>query len=133
MCCNHHMRHLTSSQAQSALRRGKQIEQYLGGVDDVKVGTIRWLTLALVDGTFRLTLHHVEEPTSQSTLDLAELEPVDHNEYVGEGRPICEVATWQDATVEAERLGATDNRWVNQGLVGDEYSDDASRGQTEPG
>lgn len=125
------MRHITSVQAQSALSRGKHVEQYLGRVDDGEAPTIRWITLAMVGAAFRLTLHHVEEPADLRTFDLAKLQPVDHTEHVGEGRPICEVATWVAATAEAKRLGARADRWVNQGMVGDEYSDDATRRETQ--
>ena len=121
------MRHLTNSQAHSALRRGKQIEQYLGRSD----GTIRWLTLAQRDGSFRLSLHQVEEPTDLHTYDLSELQPLDRTEYVGEGRMVCEATTWEEAAEQAAvLLHATSDRWVNQGMVGNEYADDLD---TQPG
>ena len=81
----------------------------------------------MVGGAFRLTLHEVEEPADLRTFDLAELQPVDHTEDVGEGRPVCEAATWEEVAGEAERLGAADHRWLNQGMVADEYSDDVTQ------
>ncbi len=50
--------------------------------------------------------------------------PIDEGEYVGEGRLLGTGASPADAIALAGSIvAARPDRWVNQGVVGDEYAD----------
>lgn len=118
------MRHLTPAQAEFALRRGQQIEQYLGRQADSADPLVRWLTAHEIAGRFQLILHEVRAPLDANLLDLAELEPVDPDEHLGEGRRVGEADSWEDLSMLAAQFGGQNEQWVNQGLVASEFADD---------
>lgn len=117
-------RHLTLSEATSALRRGRQVEQYLG-VDNGPDGrpVVRWVAVGEAHRVFRLTLHEVEDVGSDDFLDVSEFPPIAEDEEVGEGQVIGTSEEADAALHLAESLGAAPDRWVNQGVVQDEYRD----------
>jgi hypothetical protein len=121
------VRHLTRDFALGALRRGKPIEQFLGPVEVDGVAGIRWVAVTpWSDGRLRVSLHTVGDPDDDSIGDLANLlslDPVDED-YVGEGRELGSVDEPPDAIELAQReTGAAPDRWVNAGVVGEEYGD----------
>lgn len=117
-------RHLTLGEATSALRRGRQVEQFLGvanGPDGRAV--VRWVTVGEAHRVFRLTLHEVEDVGSDDFLDVSEFPPIAEDEEVGEGEVVGTSEEPEAALQLAEALGAAPDRWVNQGVVQDEYGD----------
>lgn len=119
------MRHLSGSQAISALRRGRQIDQLLGR-EQLPDGrwSVSWITIAPTSDGFRLTRHEVEDVGPQmATYDVAEFPAVDPEEEAGEGRTLQLVADPEEAIAVAARHGASSGSWVNFGVVGDEYRD----------
>lgn len=121
------MRHLTSALAQGALRRGKQIEQFLGGFDRGEEHVIRWAALSPGRDGITLYLSEVVDVGSATFCDVAEFPPLDPDEEAS-GRAIGTVTDPVDALDLAEReLGAAQDRWVNHGVIGDEYVDHRAR------
>ncbi|MCP3881328.1 MAG: hypothetical protein GY701_23490 [Sulfitobacter sp.] len=122
------MRHLSEDQAAAALRRGRQIEQYLGSaaLSDDRWG-VRWLTISHYGNEYRVALHHVEDIGGPRFADLSELPPIDPHEHIGEGTEVASAADPADAIQAARSHGADNSRWVNQGVIGDEYLDDPVR------
>ena len=59
-------------------------------------------------------------------LDLSAFEPVDEEEYSGEGVEVAREPGPEAALRAALDHGAGPERWVNQGVIADEYAD--SRG-----
>jgi hypothetical protein len=119
-------RHLTQEQASAALRRGKGVEQYLGTGDEGR-STLRWVTVSQRDEQFAVLLHHVFDESDGEFFDIAELSPVDDEEYIGEGTVLGSYTAPEDALAAASELAKAErNRWVIEGMVGDEYAD--SRG-----
>jgi hypothetical protein len=115
------VRHLTVEQARAALERGGGIEQLLGPSEADGQRTIRWLTVfGSRDGGFVVSSHYVFD---DGFGDITEYTPVDADEGVGEGADLGRFASAQEAIVATSRLGASGTRWVNQGLVGDEWHD----------
>jgi hypothetical protein len=55
--------------------------------------------------------------------DVYELTPVDSEEYVGEGVDVGRHAEAEAALEAAAAHGAQSARWVNFGMVADEYAD----------
>jgi hypothetical protein len=118
------MRHLTVNFALGALRRGSGIQQLLG--TDCVAGrpTLRWLTAWRDrDGGCVLTIHHAFDEGSEQFWDVAEFSPVDPDEYLGEGRHLGTFSTPEDVLHAAQAYGAVTTRWVNQGVIDDEYRD----------
>lgn len=124
-------RHLTTAAAVAALRRGASIEQFLGGAPVGAQRVVRWLTIVRLDQAhYQLRLHEVEDIGNPEFLDVTEFPPVAEDEYIGEGRVLAVQASPEEALAFAEaRAGTTPDRWVNAGMVCDEYGDYLSEGR----
>ncbi|GAA2482346.1 hypothetical protein [Winogradskya humida] len=120
------MRYLTRQFSVAALRRGRAVEQFLGGTEVHGERAVRWVAINSEDGQCRISLHTVRDPDDEKAGDLANfwsLDPVDEA-YAGEGREIGTRAGEREALLLAERLtGADPGRWVNEGVAGEEYRD----------
>ncbi|WP_460716839.1 hypothetical protein [Nocardioides dilutus] len=120
------MRHLTEQQAAAALRRGGSIEQLLTTTLDE--GTVRWLSIAAADGGFALRRHAVLNDGDDDFLDVYEFRPADEDVDVGDGIMIGRFADALTAFEAASQNGARMSRWVNGGVIQDEYADLRSAG-----
>ncbi|MEV4514474.1 hypothetical protein AB0K00_36620 [Dactylosporangium sp. NPDC049525] len=119
------MRYLTRAFTLGALRRDKAIEQFLGPVDVAGVAGIRWVSVGPADGLFRVAVHTAMD-IDDDFRDLPNLPPLcaEEEQYVGEGTELGRAADPLAAIELAERLtGATPERWVNEGVAGDDYAD----------
>jgi hypothetical protein len=117
------MRHLPAF-AITALSRCRQIEQFLGGTSDGAVSSITFVTISPRGDAFRVSVHEVMDVGSEDFLDVSEFPPIAEGEYVGEGRLLGTAASPTDAIALAESIvAARPDRWVNHGVVGDEYAD----------
>jgi hypothetical protein len=120
-------RHLLRASALEALRRGRGIGQLLNVEPGGLAETVTWVAISGTDdGRFELRVHHVRNEGSPSFFDVHEFSPVDHDEYLGEGRVVERFENADVAVQAAENLGAAPDRWVNQGVIDAEYKD-ASR------
>jgi hypothetical protein len=114
------MRYLTNGYLRTALRQGKSIEQFLGGSGSSEHKTIRWLGIRSNDNSFCLTFYEAIDEGSESFHDLYEFtcEPPD------EDPPEYFFATIEEALeYSASTFGASRSRWVNAGVVQDDYAD----------
>jgi len=128
------MRHLSRPQAESALRRGRQVDQLLGlELLPCNRWSVRWLTISPARAGFRLIQHHVEDvaPTA-GTFDLYEFPPIDPEEDHGEGIEIGVESGPVEAIDLAVDHGADPERWVNFGVLADEYRDHLAESVLEP-
>jgi hypothetical protein len=121
------MRHLTMRQAEDALVRVKGIEQLLARQRNADGRwTVSWMVVVPAEGGFRVTLHRVVEPPTVEIFDVADFPPLDEEERVGEGRCVDEVDAPGPAMAGAGAHGAVPDRWVNLGLIDQEYADAVS-------
>ena len=120
------VRHLTRAFAVGALRRGKEIEQFLGGFDHGDqhiIHIIRWVALSPRKDQITLYLSEVVDVGTDNFWDVSEFPPLDPDEETW-GKIIGTASSPDEALDLAEhRLGATPDRWVNQGVVCSEYGD----------
>jgi hypothetical protein len=119
------VRHRHIRQAAGALRRGRQIEQLLGRdrLDDVR-WAVRWLTISPSSSGYRVLRHEVEDVGAEwGTADVSEFPPLDEEEHVGEGVELGSCSEPEAAMDLARAHAATDEKWVNAGVIGDEYLD----------
>jgi hypothetical protein len=118
------VRYLTEVFAVGALRRGRSIEQFLGAASGSEKPGIRWIEIAPTATGFRVVLHVVEDVGGEHFCDLVEFPPLDPGpeEIFG-----LEIAAADDAAeammIAGTRTWADPDRWVNQGMAGDEYRD----------
>ncbi len=115
------MRHLTANQALTALRRGAEIEQMLS--DDLATGSFRWLRAHRTDEGFALRLVETLDEGSEDFFDLYEFNSVDASDEHNAGEVIGRSSSPSDLMRLAAGVGASDDRWVNAGLIQDEYLD----------
>jgi hypothetical protein len=114
------VRHVSEQQTFSALRRGASVEQML--TDSLSERRVRWLVaLPDVDG-ITLRLHHVRDDGDADFLDVYEFQPVDEEEYFGEGRVVGRYPDAETVLEAAVVIGARPDRWVNAGVIQDEYA-----------
>ena len=117
-------RHLLMAEAAAALRRGAEVEQFLGmTVADNGRRSVRWLTATCSARRYELRLHEVEDDDSDEFLDVTEFSPLDPEECIGEGRGVADSEDPLALLATAGGFGAVDDRWVNSGVVGSEYAD----------
>ncbi len=112
------MRYVAPTFLDSTLRRGKSLEQFLGGVAPNGERSIRWLELRPVEGSIQ-----VWEFVAP---DLGDQENLDFYEFLGseEGTLAATLPSCGEALAYAyEHLGAKALRWLNQGVAQDEYRD----------
>ncbi|MFF7677456.1 hypothetical protein [Actinacidiphila glaucinigra] len=117
------VRHLTPMFALGALRRGKEIEQFLGPVERGGRRGVRWIALSPGSNGIGVYLQEVGDVPSETFRDITNQLPLDPDDETW-GKKITTVANPEEAISLAEReFGATADRWVNQGFVGAEYYD----------
>ncbi|MEU1344513.1 hypothetical protein [Streptomyces sp. NPDC005827] len=117
------MRHLTPAFALGALRRGKQIEQFLGATETDGRHGLRWIAISPGRTGVTIYLSDVEDVGTDTFLDITEFPPLDPDEETW-GREVAVLPTPEEALHLAEHeLAADPQRWVNDGVVCDEYQD----------
>ncbi|MFJ9871397.1 hypothetical protein [Streptomyces sp. NPDC101165] len=116
------MRHLTHACAIGALHRGKQVEQFLGDIQDEDQHGIRWISLTPSSEGIGIYLHEVQDIGTDAFWDITEFPPPDPDEEdFGEA---AIVPTPAEALEHGERdFGADPAKWVNQGIACSEYLD----------
>ncbi|MFF4232401.1 hypothetical protein [Streptomyces sp. NPDC001820] len=125
------MRHLTRSFAVGALRREKQIEQFLGGFEHEGIQALRWLALGPGRDGITIYLSEVEDVGTATYTAIDHFPPLDPDEETW-GKVIATTPTSEEALDLAENeLGAQPDRWVNQGVVCSEYRDYKMAAQDE--
>ncbi len=115
-------RYLAEPFMTTSLNRGKPVECFLGGARRGDTPTIRWVSLRQDDDQIEATLWEAEDIGNAEYLDIYSFP------MVGEepDDPI-ERATFSelhDAITHARKVwGADPDRFVNEGVIQDEYAD----------
>lgn len=120
------MRYLTRSFLLGALRRRKEVEQFLGPVSMAGVEGIRWVAIWPWQEGYNVSVHDVQDLDDEHRRDLSVLPPLDSESEDDSfpGRVIGRVQDPIEALELAERVhGASPDRWVNQGVAGEDYAD----------
>lgn len=112
------MRYLTEQFALGALRRGATIEQFLGPVTPAGIRYVE------IRAGFEVYLHLVEDNGNEHFWDVGEFGSLEEREEDEFGRLIARAEDAESALAAAEEIvGASRSRWVNEGVVQDEYGD----------
>lgn len=115
------MRHLTEHQAVAALRRRLPIEQMLS--ESLGAGFFSWLEALPSEAGFVLRLHHTVDAGSDDYCDVYEFGSVDEDDYLGVGELIANCPDETSLLEAGVAVGAQPSRWVNAGVIQDEYRD----------
>ncbi|MEW2353305.1 hypothetical protein [Spirillospora sp. NPDC029432] len=128
------MRYLPMSLALGALRRGRAIEQFLGGFEEDGRRGVGYAAILPTPGLFHVRRWAVEDTAELDRHD-GLLYPSDDAFYPEDadqegGRQVGSASTPEGAIELAGReLGAAPRRWVNVGMLGYEYRDFVERGR----
>ncbi|WP_256976173.1 hypothetical protein [Streptomyces sp. CS113] len=119
------MRYLVEPLIIGALRRGRSVEQFLGPVGSPERPGVRYAEVRAAKTSYEVYVHAVEDVGHENFLDLDVFPPFDQDaEEEDFGQLLGTAEDPYDALVLAEeRTGAVRGRWVNQGVVQDEYRD----------
>jgi 2,4-dienoyl-CoA reductase-like NADH-dependent reductase (Old Yellow Enzyme family) len=119
------VRYLTESFAVGALNRGRPVEQFLGPVATSDRSGVSYVEVRPVRGAYELYVYTVEDVGHEGFFDLIEFPPFDADaEEEDFGRLVATVQDPMSALDAAEEIaGAVRARWVNEGMVQDEYAD----------
>lgn len=113
-------RHLTLAEAERALDAGRTVEQWLGATTSDLGPVISFVTCSKSrDGTFSVALHRSKDSGSDQFLDVYAFESIDLDHERG-ARCASAGAALEYAVKE---FGASRERFVNAGVVQDEYAD----------
>lgn len=104
-----------------ALRGDHSIEQMLTAT--LSERTLSWCSVHPAGEGFALKLHHVHDDGNDEFLDVYEFRSVTEEEAAGEGRLLGEYPDAASALKAAGVIGARADRWVNAGVIRDEYAD----------
>lgn len=115
------VRHLSEQQTLAALHRRISVEQML--TRNLSDGTVCWLSVQPTGEGFAVRLHRVRDEESTDFFDVYEFEPMDEDEDSGEGRLAEHYPDARTALAAAVGEGAHPGRWVNSGVLQDEYAD----------
>jgi hypothetical protein len=110
-------RPLTPSEAAAALRRGRDIEQFIS----INEGQVTYLVACSWSDRFRVTRHVVHDEGTDEYCDISEFSPVDADEDVGEGAVVAEFDEPHGAVSAAEGYGGASSAWVNFGMAANDY------------
>lgn len=112
------MRYLATVNLESVLRRGKPIEQFLGGLVLGGERFIHWLELRPANETFELWRFVAP--------DVGDEENLDFYEFIGdeEGELVLSCLALDEALSQAQaQFGASCAHWANQFVSQNEYRD----------
>ena len=122
------VRHLRSTNVADRLAAGKGIEQLLP-TQVADPPTVRWITVwPTDDGLIAVSLHEVLDVGTGEFQDVTEFPSLDATEDHGEGREVGVYSSIPEALEAARDVGATVDRWVNEGMIGQEYRDTRALG-----
>lgn len=85
-------------------------------------GTVEWLSAAPTFRGIELRRFKVLDEGNDGFLDVHEFRPLDEDEYRGEGVLVGHFSRARELLDHAVGKGARLDRWVNKGVVQDEYA-----------
>ncbi|MFE2685151.1 hypothetical protein [Streptomyces mirabilis] len=117
------MRYLAESFALGALRRGRTVVQFLGPVGAPECPGVHYVEVRPAKAQYEIFLHTLEDIGHETFADLVEFPPLDPDDeefgrlLATRDDPLAALTAAEDVT------GAVRGRWVNDGVVQDEYHD----------
>ncbi len=110
-------RYLTEKEVESALKRGKQVEAFLGAFHKDE-DCIRWISLLSINEKIAVSVWEAKDKGSEDYLDVYSFPPVN-----GEWNTPVQVFEATSINDIKSALGLDVLNFVNSGVVQDEYGD----------
>jgi hypothetical protein len=122
-------RYLNLQEAESALKRGKAVECFLGGCElDGRVG-IKWLSIRGAGPQIDVSVYETADLGDESFLDIYEFGPLDPGLELEEANEVISFASFGQAIEFIEqRFTGSSEKLLNELMIQDEYADYISRG-----
>ncbi len=89
----------------------------------LRAGTVEWLSAVPTAGGIELRRFEAFDDGNEDFLDVYQFTPMDGDEYAGEGVLVGHFAGPREVLDGAGAHGALLDRWVNRGVIQDEYAD----------
>lgn len=109
-------RYLSAQEAETTLRRGKAVEIFLGGCEVQNKKCIRWASFNLSGS---LVIGSLWEALDQGTEDYLDIYTFDSP--TGDYNEAVRTVEAENVELAAKELGLNELKFVNQGVVQDEY------------
>lgn len=115
-------RYLAEPLTTTSLDRGKSVECFLGGGHRGATATIRWVSVRKDGDQIEVTLWEAEDVGNAEYVDIYSFPTM--GDEPGDPIALVTFTELQDAIAHACKVwGADPKRFVNQGVVQDEYAD----------
>jgi hypothetical protein len=101
------------------------VEQLLGlALTPESLRVVRWMSMSVVGDLVELRLHEAEDVGTDDFADVSAFPSIDaDDDEFGEGKVVASGDDVSALLSIAVSNGASPDRWVNQGLIDDEYLD----------
>jgi hypothetical protein len=115
-------RYLIDPFIRSAISRGRSVEQFLGGFSYQGDPAIRWLSIRADDNGVVLSLYESYDPQEEDFVDVYSFPELEVEQGEAAAEHTCE-SIEEALALARSTYGASADRWVNDGVVQDEYGD----------
>lgn len=123
-------RYLNLQDAESALKRGKAVECFLGRCERDDNPGIQWLRIRSSKCELEVSLYETADLGDESFLDIYEFGPLDPELGLGDANEVKSFTSFGHAIEFIEqRFAGSSERLLNEFMIQDEYADYISSGR----
>ena len=123
-------RYLNLQEAESALKRGKAVECFLGGCERDGHAGIQWLRVRVSKSEIDVSVYETADLGDDSFLDIYEFGPLDPDLELADANEVKSFTAFDKAMEFIEqRFSGSSKRLLNEFMIQDEYADYISRGR----
>ena len=123
-------RYLNLQEAESALKRGKAVECFLGGCERDGRAGIQWLRVRVSKSEIDVSVYETADLGDDSFLDIYEFGPLDPDLELADANEVKSFTAFDQAMEFIEqRFSGSSKRLLNEFMIQDEYADYISRGR----
>lgn len=117
-------RYLTPSEAESALRRGKSVECFIGPFERNGEKGVRWLSIRNSQGGVSALIYESADIGNEDFLDIYAFGPLDPDlDFEDAAETIAATSFREAISIIEKSFPNVSSRIVNEGIVQDEYAD----------
>ncbi|MGI2094476.1 hypothetical protein ACRN96_18060 [Shewanella oncorhynchi] len=123
-------RYLNLQEAESALKRGKAVECFLGGCERDGRAGIQWLSVRGPKSEIDVSVYDTADLGDESFLNIYEFGPLDPDLELEDANEVKSFTSFGQAIEFIEqRFAGSSERLLNEFMIQDEYADYISRGR----
>ena len=123
-------RYLNLQEAESALKRGKAVECFVGGCEHNGRAGINWLSIRSSGSGVDVSVYETADLGDESFLDIYEFGPLDPDLELEDANEVISFTSFSEVIKFIEqRFAGSSERLVNELMIQDEYTEYISRGR----